>query len=403
LQPALWERELKETKLSELKDRDVVIVGAVRTPIGRRNGSLSEWHPVDLGAAVLKEVVKRAGVTPDVVEDVVYGCVSQRGEQSLNLARNVVLAAGFPYTIPGATVDRQCGSGQQAIHFAANLITAEVVDCAVGGGVEMMSRHPLGSSVAQGGFPFTKSMTDQYALTGQGQAADAIARTWNITREEVDRFGYESHMRASRAREDGLFDDQVVALDFEKEGVKGTLTRDEGPRPDTTTEKLAGLQPSFGEDGFHTAGNSSQISDGAAAVLLMSAAKAKESGVKPRARIVAQAVVGSDPVLMLTGPITATPAVLEKAGMKLSDIDAIEINEAFASVVLAWEKELQPDMSKVNVNGGAIALGHPVGATGARLMTTLLHHLERTGGRYGHEVMCCGGGIGTATIIERLD
>jgi acetyl-CoA acetyltransferase family protein len=246
-------------------------------------------------------------------------------------------------------------------------------------------------------------MTDQYALTGQGQAADAIARTWNISREQIDEFGYQSHMKATRAREDGIFDKEVVAVDFEKEGVKGTLTRDEGPRPDTTPEKLAGLQPSFGEDGFHTAGNSSQISDGAAAVLLMSAARARDLGLKPRARIVAQAVVGSDPVLMLTGPITATPKVLDKAGLKLSDMDAIEINEAFASVVLAWQKELQPDMSKVNVNGGAIALGHPVGATGARLMTTLLHHLERTGGRYGHEVMCCGGGLGTATVIERLD
>jgi acetyl-CoA acyltransferase len=389
--------------LAQLSDRDVVIVGAVRTPIGRRNGSLSEIHPVELGAQVLKEVVKRAGTTPDVVEDVVFGCVSQRGEQSLNMGRNVVLAAGFPYTIPGATVDRQCGSSQAAVHFAANLIQSGVVDCAVGGGVESMSRHPLGSSVAQGGFPFTKSMTDQYALTGQGQAADAIARTWNISREQIDEFGYQSHMKASHVREDGVFDQEIVAVDFEKEGVKGTLTRDEGPRPDTTPEKLAGLEPSFGEDGFHTAGNSSQISDGAAAVLLMSAARAKDLGLKPRARIVAQAVVGSDPVLMLTGPITATPKVLDKAGLKLSDMDAIEINEAFASVVLAWQKELQPDMSKVNINGGAIALGHPVGATGARLMTTLLHHLERTGGRYGHEVMCCGGGLGTATILERLD
>lgn len=389
--------------MSQLNDRDVVIVEAVRTPIGRRNGSLSEIHPVELGAQVLKEVVSRAGTTPDVVEDVVFGCVSQRGEQSLNMGRNVVLAAAFPYTIPGATVDRQCGSSQAAVHFAANLIQSGVVDCAVGGGVESMSRHPLGSSVAQGGFPFTKSMTDQYALTGQGQAADAIARTWDITREQIDEFGYQSHMKATRAREDGTFDKEVVAVDFEKEGVKGTLTRDEGPRPDTTPEKLAGLQPSFGEDGFHTAGNSSQISDGAAAVLLMSAARAKDLGLRPRARIIAQAVVGSDPVLMLTGPITATPKVLEKAGLKLSDMDAIEINEAFASVVLAWQKELQPDLSKVNVNGGAIALGHPVGATGARLMTTLLHHLERTGGRYGHEVMCCGGGLGTATVIERLD
>ncbi|MPZ22910.1 MAG: acetyl-CoA C-acyltransferase [Dehalococcoidia bacterium] len=384
-----------------MDDRDVVIVEAVRTPIGRRNGSLAGWHPVDLVAHTLKEVVNRAGVDSSVVQDVVMGCVMQRGEQALNIGRNAVLAAGFPYTIPGTTVDRQCGSAQQAIHFAANLIQADVVDCAIGGGVEVMTRHPLMSNMTEGGVPYTEAMTDQYDLTDQGTAADNIARTWNITREQVDQYGYESHMKASRAREDGNFDAETVPVEFEKEGVKGVLTRDEGPRPDTTVEKLATLQPAFG--GVHTAGNSSQISDGAAAVLLMSAKKAKDLGLRARARIVAQAVVGSDPELMLTGPITATPAVLDRAGLKLSDMDLIEINEAFASVVLAWQKELDPDMSKVNVNGGAIGLGHPVGMTGARLMATLLHSLERTGGRYGHEVMCCGGGIGTATIIERLD
>jgi acetyl-CoA acyltransferase len=362
---------------------------------------LSGTHPVTLGGKVLREVVDRAGVDPALVGDVVWGNVSQVGEQAANIGRNVVLEAGFPYQVPGTTVDRQCGSGQQAIHFAANLIAAGVVDIAIGGGTEVMSRVPMGSNFKVAGFPFTEHMRELYDLTSQGVAADNIARQWNITREDTDRFALESQNRAKAARDAGKFEKEILPVEVEHEGVKGVFKTDEGIR-DSTLEKLSTLQPSFGENGIHHAGNSSQITDGAAAVLLMSAEKAKELGLKPRARIVAQAVVGSDPHLMLTGPLTATPAVLKKAGLKLEDIDRVEINEAFASVVLAWQKETGADMSKVNVNGGAIALGHPLGCTGARLMTTLLNELERTGGRYGHEVMCCGGGIGTATIIERL-
>ena len=387
-----------------MNDRDVVIVEAVRTAVGRRGGSLSGVHPVPLLAQVLQEVVSRSGLEPDVVEDVVAGCVSQVGEQALNVARNALLTAGFPYTIPATSVDRQCGSAQQAIHFAANLIQADVCDVTIGCGVENMTRTPMGSSMSrETGFPFPPELLSQYALTPQGVSADQIAKKWGITREQIDQFSYDSHMKAARAREEGRFQREILPVEVELEGVKTTFDQDEGIRPSTSVEKLAALQPSFGEDGIHTAGNSSQISDGAAAVLLMSSAKAKELGVKARARIVAQAVVGSDPILMLTGPITATPKVLDKAGLKLDEIDLIEINEAFASVVLAWEKELGPDMSKVNVNGGAIAMGHPLGCTGAKLMTTLLHELERTEGRYGLQTMCCGGGLATATVIERLN
>jgi acetyl-CoA acyltransferase len=381
--------------------KDVVIVEAVRTAMGRRNGMLSGTHPVVLGAKVLREVVTRAGVDPALVGDVVFGNVSQVGEQSANIGRNVVLQAGFPIEVPGTTVDRQCGSAQQAIHFAANLISSDVVDIAIGGGVEVMSRVPMGSNMQVAGFPFTDHMVKTHDLTSQGVAADNIARQWGITREQLDRFALESQNRAKAARDSGRFESQIVGVDVEHEGAKGVFKVDEGIR-ESTLEKLSTLVPSFGENGLHHAGNSSQITDGASAVLLMSAEKAKELGLRPRARIVAQAVVGSDPHLMLTGPLTATPAVLKKAGLKLEDIDRVEINEAFAAVVLAWMKETGYPHEKTNVNGGAIALGHPLGCTGARLMTTLLFELERTGGRYGHEVMCCGGGIGTATIIERL-
>ena len=380
---------------------DVVIVEAVRTAMGRRNGMLSGTHPVTLGARVLREVVDRVGLDPALVGDVVFGNVSQVGEQAANIGRNVVLEAGFPIEVPGTTVDRQCGSAQQAIHFAANLISAGVVDITIGGGVEVMSRVPMGSNFKVAGFPFTEHMVGKYDLTSQGVAADNIARKYGITREQLDTFAVESQRRAKAASDSGKFEKEILPIDVEHEGVKGVFKVDEGIR-ESTLEKLGTLTPSFGEDGLHHAGNSSQITDGASAVLMMSAEKAKELGLRPRARIVAQAVVGSDPHLMLTGPITATPAVLKKAGLKLQDIDRVEINEAFAAVVLAWNKELGFDLAKTNVNGGAIALGHPLGCTGARLMTSLLHELERTGGRYGHEVMCCGGGIGTATIIERL-
>ncbi len=383
--------------------REVVIVEAVRTPMGRKQGVLSGIHPNDLGALVLNEVVRRAGIESSIVEDVVFGCVDEVGEQGANVARNVLLTADFPYEIPATTVDRQCGSGQQAIHFAANLIQAETCDITIGGGVEVMSRVPLGINITQGpGFPFHPEMLKKYQLTSQGIAAEEIAKKWGIERPEADEFALGSYEKAKRARDEGRFDREILPVDVKLEGLPATIKTDEGIR-DTSLEKLATLQPSFRPDGIHHAGNSSQITDGAAVLLLMAKEKAEELGVKARARIVAQAVVGSDPVLMLTGPISVTPKLLAKAGLKLSDIDLIEINEAFASVVLAWKREVKPDMSKVNVNGGAIALGHPLGATGARLMTTLLHELERTGGRYGMQLMCCGGGLGTATIIERLE
>jgi len=383
--------------------REVVIVEAVRTPMGRRGGVLSGVHPNDLGALVLNEVVRRAGIESSMVEDVVFGCVDQVGEQGANTARNCLLTADFPYEVPATTVDRQCGSGQQAVHFAANLIQAGTCDITIGGGVEAMSRVPLGINIMQGpGAPFHPALLQKYPLTPQGISAEEIAKKWGIERPEADEFALGSYEKAKRARDEGRFDREILPVDVKLEGLPATIKTDEGIR-DTSLEKLAGLQPSFRPDGIHHAGNSSQITDGAAALLLMAREKADELGIKPRARIIGQAVVGSDPVLMLTGPMTATPKVLKKAGVELKDIDLIEINEAFASVILAWKREVHPDMAKVNVNGGAIALGHPLGATGARLMTTLLHELERTGGRYGMQVMCCGGGLGTATVIERLE
>jgi acetyl-CoA acyltransferase len=384
---------------------EVVIVSAVRTPMGKRNGSLSGVHPVDLGSAVLSEVVQRAGIQKDQVEYVVFGCVSQVGEQGVNVGRNAMLDAGFPYTIPATTVDLQCGSSQQAIHFAANLIQSGVCDITIAGGVESMSRVPMGSNVASmpGQAPFTQQMNDLYDLTSQGTAAENIAEQWKISRQDCDEFGARSQQRAAIARAEGRFVAEILPITVNKEGQQVEFAEDEGIRPGTTAETLATLKLPFKEDGVITAGSSSQITDGAAAVLMMSAEKAKELGIKPRARIVAQTVVGSDPHLMLTGPIGATEDVLKRAGLTINDIDRVEINEAFAPVVLAWEKELHPDMEKVNVNGGAIALGHPLGCTGARLMTSLLYELERSGSRYGLQTMCCGGGLGTGTIIERLD
>lgn len=379
--------------------REVVIVEAVRTPTGRRNGALKDVHPVVLAAMALRELMQRAKIDPALVEDVVMGCVSQVGEQGINIARNAVLQAGFPVEVPATTVDRQCGSGQQAIHFAANLIAAGVCDITIGAGVENMSRLPIGSSIATGGHPFPPSLLEEYPMVHQGISAEMIAAKWSIPREELDAFSLRSHQLAAAATDNGYFDREIMAVSL----ADGTSFRhDEGIRRDTTLEKLAALQPSFKPDGVITAGNSSQISDGAAAVLLMTPEKAAELGLRPRARIVAQKVVGVDPVLMLTGPIPATQQVLAKAGLTLDDIDLVEINEAFAPVVLAWERELHPDMERVNVNGGAIALGHPLGCSGTRLMTTLLHELERRGARYGLQTMCCGGGLGTATIIERI-
>jgi acetyl-CoA acyltransferase len=393
--------------------REVVIVDAVRTPLGRRGGVLSKNHPVETSALLLQALAKRNNLDPEMVDDVIYGCVSEVGAQSTNLARNIVLTARWPYTIPGVTLDRQCSSGQQAVHFAANQIASGVHDVVVAGGTEWMSQIPLGANIGQGlGFPFTDAMREQYDLSSQGIAAERIAEKWGITREEADEFAAESQAKAARAQAEGRFKNEMIPVPGKKKIKKEDGTEewedaiidfDEGIRPGTTVEVLAQLKPSFKENGIHHAGNSSQITDGSAAVLLTHPEKAKEMGWKPRARIVSQAVVGSDPELMLTGPITATPLALQRAGLTMRDIDLFEINEAFASVVLAWKRELNPDMSKVNVNGGAIALGHPTGCTGARLFATLINELERTGGRYGLITMCVGGGIGTATVIERLD
>jgi acetyl-CoA acyltransferase len=384
---------------------DVVIVEAVRTPLARgslKNGDLREMHPVLLAAHVLNEVTSRAGLDPALVDDVVMGCVSQTGEQSVNVARQALLAAGFPVEVPGTTVDRQCGSSQQAIHFAANLIQSGVCDITIAAGVESMSRVPMGSTVLQGpGAPFPPELLEHYNLVPQGLAAEMIAEQWAISRDAADAFAVQSQQRAAAAQTAGRFDREIAPVVVGANGDGRVVSQDQGIRPDTTVDVLAQLQPSFKPDGILHAGNSSQITDGAAAVLLMSARRAAELGIKPRARIVAQAVVGVDPVTMLTGPIPATAKVLGRSGLAIDDIDLFEVNEAFAPVVLAWEKEHHPDMERVNVNGGAIALGHPLGATGARLMTTLLHELERRDARYGLETMCCGGGLGTATIIDR--
>lgn len=385
---------------------EVVILEAVRTPLGRRNGKLKDVHAIALGATAMTEVVKRAGIDPAEVEDVVTGCVMQVGEQSLNIGRTAWLHAGFPVETPATTIDRQCGSSQQALHFAANLIQAGTCEMTIASGVESMTRVPMGSTarVEGVGRPATSEIRKRFELVNQGVSAEMIAEKWGITREECDEFSAESQRRAAQATDEGRFESQIIKMEVTNEdGEVEIFERDEGIRPGTTAETLAKLKPSFREDGLITAGNSSQITDGSAALLLSTPEKAEELGIRPRARIVAQAVVGVDPVLMLTGPIPGTEKVLKKAGLTLDEIDLVEINEAFAPVVLAWQKEFNPDMSKVNVNGGAIAIGHPLGASGARIATTLLNELERTGGKYGLETMCCGGGIGTATIIERLD
>jgi acetyl-CoA acyltransferase len=383
-----------------------VIVDAVRTPLGKRNGKLKDWHPVDLAAATLTTLQERTGIDPAVVDDVVLGCVMQVGEQAVNVARNAVLAAGWPESVPGTTVDRQCGSSQQAAHFAAQGVIAGAYDVVVAGGVEVMTRVPMGSSMADGkyGYPFGPLVGARYAAEGglvpQGISAELIADRWGITRDEMDAYAVESQRRAARATAEGRFEREIVPVPT----ANGSLvTADEGIR-ETTLDELSKLKPAFlAEDqgGRVTAGNSSQITDGAAALLIMSEERAVELGLTPRARFVDFAVAGADPRLMLTAPIPATHKVLERAGLSLGDIDLVEINEAFASVVLAWQREFDPDMSRVNVNGGAIALGHPLGCSGARLMTTLLNELERSGGRYGLQTMCEGGGMANATVIAR--
>ena len=379
-----------------------VVVDAVRTPLGRRNGKLKDWHPVDLAAFVLQSLVERNDLDPALVEDVIMGCVMQVGEQGINVARNAALAAGFPESTVGTTVDRQCGSSQQAAHFAAQGVMAGAYDVVIAAGVESMTRVPMGSSLLPGTNPFGTVLPTRYDLVPQGISAELIAEKWSIPREENDAFSVESHHRATRATQEGRFEKEILPVRVPTDEGAATMTTDEGIRPDSSLEALAKLKPAFKADGVITAGNSSQISDGAAAVLVMSEARAAALGLTPRARFHAFALAGVDPVLMLTGPIPATSKVLDRAGMSLGDVDLVEINEAFAPVVLAWAREHHPDMAKVNVNGGAIALGHPLGCSGARLLATLVHELERTGGRWGLQTMCEGGGLANATILERL-
>jgi len=382
--------------------QNAVIVDAVRTPGGRRKGKLKDWHPVDLAAHVLKALENRNKIDPAIVDDVIMGCVMQVGEQSLNIGRNALLAAGWPESVPSTTVDRQCGSSQQALHFAAQGVMAGAYDVVVAAGVESMTRVPMGASIVKDmGFPFPQTMLDRYADTGlppQGIGADMIADKWGFSREDLDAFGARSQQLALKATEEGRFKNEIVPVPVGDE----MHSVDEGIRPGTTAETLAQLKPAFKDDGKITAGNSSQIADGASAALIMSEAKAKELGLRPRARFHAFAVVGADPVTMLTGPIPATKKILERTGMGIDDIDLFEVNEAFASVVLAWQKETGADWDRVNVNGGAIALGHPLGCSGTKLMATLLNELERRGGRYGLQTMCEGGGMANATIIERI-
>jgi acetyl-CoA acyltransferase len=387
--------------------REAVIVEAVRSPLGKRNGKLKDWHPVDLLAAVLNETIDRSGIDAALVDDVICGCVSQVGDQSLNVGRNAWLSAGLPEEVPATTVDRQCGSSQQAAHFAAQGVLAGAYDVAIACGVENMTRVPMGSSAQVSGFPFSEQLMSRYegGLVPQGISADMIAERWQLGREELDRFSMRSHARAAAATNSGAFKNEVFPIKVETEEGTELFDTDQGIRT-PNPEKMAALPPAFKEDGVITAGNSSQITDGAAALLITTPEKAEQLGLTPRARFVSFALAGTDPVTMLTGPIPATRKALDKAGLTLEDIDLVEINEAFASVVLAWKKELQIDDGwfdeRVNVHGGAIALGHPLGASGARLMTTLVNALEQRGARYGLQTMCEGGGLANATIIERL-
>jgi acetyl-CoA acyltransferase len=393
---------------------NAVIVDAVRTAGGKRNGRLSGWHPSDLAGEVLKALATRNDLDPATIEDVIMGCVMQVGSQGLNIGRNAVLAAGFPESVPATTVDRQCGSSQQSAHFAAQGVIAGAYDIVIAAGVEVMSTTPMGASITPGSIPFGPGVMARYAdqggLVPQGISAELIADKWGISREDLDAYGARSQQLAAQASEEGRFDNEIVPVaarlwDKDKNDVVELgeqHTADEGIRPGTTAEALANLKPAFKPDGKVTAGNSSQICDGASAVLIMSEERANALGLTPRARFHTFALAGVDPVTMLTGPIPATTKAFERSGLSMADMDVIEINEAFASVVLAWEKEHDPDMAKVNPNGGAIALGHPLGGSGTKLMATMLNELERTGGRYGLQTMCEGGGLANATIIERL-
>jgi acetyl-CoA acetyltransferase family protein len=388
--------------------REVVIVEAARTPIGRghpEKGYYRNTHPNELLGKAFSAVIERAGIPATAVEDVITGCVQQIGEQSFNVGRNAWLQAGLPMETPATTVDRQCGSAQQAVNFGAALVGSGVHDVVIGGGVEHMGHIPMGVTfnfVDQVGSPWPEELMARYNLVPQGISAEMIADKWEIPRSELDELGLRSHQLAARATEEGRFERETIPMTVRMNGSEETVVADQGIRPDTSLEALSGLKPAFKEDGKVTAGNSSQISDGAAAVLLMTREKADEYGLEPRARILDQTTVGVDPVIMLTGPIPATRKLLERNSMTMNDIDLVEINEAFASVVAAWRRELEPDMDRVNVNGGAIALGHPLGSTGARLITTLLHEMERTDKEVGLVTMCCGGGLGTGTLIQRV-
>lgn len=385
--------------------RNAVIVDAVRTPVGRRGGYLKDWHAVDLASEPLKVLVDRNQLDPDRIDDVILGCVTQIGEQGINVARNATLAAGYPEHVPGTTIDRQCGSSQQAVHFAAQGVIAGAYDIVVAGGIESMTRVPMGSNAQGPGVPFGPRMSDRYdhRLVPQGLSAEMIADRWGIKRDEIDQISLESHQRAARATDEGRFENQVIPLDT----PEGITTVDGGIRRDTSLEKLAGLKPAFKEDGVVTAGNSSQISDGAAALLIMGEDTAGQLGLTPMARFKAFTVVADDPVIMLSAPIPATAKVLDRAGMTVDDIGLFEVNEAFATVIAAWRLELGAGdadalWQRTNVNGGAVALGHPLGASGARLMTTLVHEMQRTGTRFGLQTMCEGGGMANATILELI-
>ncbi|MCW2800784.1 MAG: fadA 5 [Aeromicrobium sp.] len=386
---------LKEKNMTE-----AVIVAAARTPVGKRNGGLAGVHPADLSAAVLNGVVGRAGVDPAIVDDVIWGCVSQVAEQTLDIARSALLAAGWPEHVPGVTVDRQCGSSQQSVHFAVAGVVAGHYDVVVAGGVESMSRVPMGSA-AGNDWPFGQGFADRYGadFPNQGLGAEMIAERWGISRQELDAFALASHARADAARQAGLFDEEIVPV-VTPDGTK--ILVDEGIRVGGTLEKLATLQPAFKPDGVIHAGNSSQISDGASALLIMSKERADSLDLSPIARVHAVAVIGDDPIVMLSAPIPATRKVLERSGLSIDDIGTFEVNEAFASVPLAWQKEFGVDPAKINPRGGAIALGHPLGGSGGRLMTTMIHHMRANGLRYGLQTMCEGGGQANATIIEAL-
>jgi len=383
---------------------EAVIVEALRSPVGRRNGGLSGVHPAELSAQVLNGLAERVGFDPEIIDDVIWGCVMQAGEQALDIARTAVLTAGWPETIPGVTVDRQCGSSQQSVHFAAAGVVAGHYDAVIAGGVESMSRTPMGASLANGGNPYPANFKTRYTRTpNQGVGAEMMATKWGLTRTMLDQFSLDSHEKAGAAQDSGAFDDQIVGIKAVAEGNETSIVlKDEGIRRGTTLEKMGQLKPAFSEDGVIHAGNSSQISDGSGALLFMSADKAQSLGLKPIARVHTAVLAGADPVMMLSAPIPATQKALKRSGLSLSDIGVFEVNEAFAPVPMAWLKEIGADEKKLNPNGGAIALGHPLGGSGARIMTTLLYHMRDNGIRYGLQTMCEGGGQANATILELL-